>query len=90
MTLTSIERQWYVFARLPSGETLVPGETEGCSGPDPWDACPVQATGKVPACAGASWFYGPEPALRAHISGVSTTCPLIALDPLRPTTLGSD
>jgi hypothetical protein len=84
MTSTTIERPWFVFAKLQSGEQLVPGVTEGCPGPDAWGGCPALAEGKAPACAGASWFYGPEPAWRAHITTVSAVCPFVTLDPLSP------
>jgi len=89
MTSQAIERAWYVFAELPSGEKLVPGKTEGCPGPDTWGACPAHADGKTPACAGASWFYGPEPSWRFQARAESSMCPFIMFDPLEllPTAL---
>jgi hypothetical protein len=80
---SAFEQPWYVFGRLPSGELLAPGETEGCAGPDAWGQCPAVAEGREPGCAGATWFYAPEPSWRVQIPPSTGMCPLVRLDPLR-------
>ena len=83
MTSTAtVERPWFVFARLQSGETLVPGETEGCAGPDAWGQCPAIQSGLTPACEGATWLYGPEPNFKADVPSPACLCPLAVLDPV--------
>jgi hypothetical protein len=84
MDHAATERQWYVFATLPNGEPLVPGETAGCPGPDAWGACPAVVAGEEPGCAGATWYYGPEPSWRFEATTVSGMCPLVMFDPLGP------
>jgi hypothetical protein len=90
MTTRTAESVWYVFAKLPSDEDLVPGETDGCLGADAWGACPALAAGKTPACAGAAWFYGPEPSWRIHNVTVSAMCPFVLFDPTGPLPIPQD
>jgi hypothetical protein len=87
MTNTApIDTPWFVFARLPSGETLVPGQTTGCPGPDAWGHCPAIDAGQQPGCAGATWLYGPEPSFKADVPSTSGSCPLVLLNPSQPLT----
>ena len=84
MTVASDRHWWFVYAQLPSGEMLVPGQTTGCPGPDAWGVCRSVEAGQAPGCAGATWRFGPEPSWRADVSEVSAMCPLVVLDPLGP------
>ena len=90
MTTSTLERPWYVFAELPSGERLVPGETPGCGGPDAWGVCPALDAGRTPICAEATWSYGPAPTWRFEVRTISSTCPLVRFDPLVPAATAAD
>jgi hypothetical protein len=83
MTSLTVERPWFVFAELSSGEKLVPGETEGCPGPDVWGECAALRSGLEPACRGAVWYYGPEPRWRITNVTLSAVCPLALFDPIK-------
>jgi hypothetical protein len=84
------ESSWFVFAELPTGEKLEPGKTEGCAGPDVWGQCPALEAGREPGCAGATWYYGPEPRLRVEVSAIAGTCPFVMLDPEIPASIPLD
>ena len=71
-----------MYARLPSGEVLVPGKD--CEGPDQYGACPAALAGEHPRCAGAVWRYGTDPAWEFQFRSESTVCPASILDPLGP------
>jgi hypothetical protein len=74
-----------VYAELPSGELLVPGEDASCGGPDSFGACPFPDTSTVRPCAGATWVYGgAERGWRFKFHDDTSICPVTVLDPLGP------
>ncbi len=73
-----------VYAELPSGEFLVPGDPSSCPGPDAFGACPITETSTERPCAGATWHYDGPSGWRFEFRSDSGACPAAVLDPLGP------
>jgi hypothetical protein len=71
-----------LYAELPSGDVLIPGQSSGCPGPDAFGACPLPSTNAARRCAGATWFYPGERGWRFDFRSESSVCPVAVLDPL--------
>jgi hypothetical protein len=81
----TIERPWYVFAQLPSGEELVLGEprvalvrTPGAPGPRRWLARFPRASARP------GFFYGPEPSWRVQSPRYRLSARSCSSDPSGP------
>ena len=73
-----------VYAVLPSGEYVVPGDASSCPGPDAFGACPLAKTSTERPCAGATWHYDGPNGWCFEFRSDSSVCPAAVLDPLRP------
>jgi hypothetical protein len=79
-----------VYAELPSGELVVPGET--CAGPDTYGMCPMAQNGVELPCAGATWHYAGEQGwtFAFNAENADGICPMTVLDPLGPLPVPGD
>lgn len=73
-----------IYAELPSGDVLIPGQSGGCPGANAFGACPLPPTHGPRPCAGATWFYPGGNGWRFEFRSDSSVCPLAVLDPLGP------
>jgi hypothetical protein len=73
-----------MYAILPSGEKLVPGQTPRCPGPDMYGLCPHAVAGEPLPCAGATWHYPGPLGWQFTFQSDSSICPVTVLDPLGP------
>jgi hypothetical protein len=84
MTSKSSPPPGRVYAELPSGAYLVPGEPGDCPGADASGSCPLGRPFDARPCAGAIWRYDGPQAWRVEFTSVSSVCPVTVLDPLGP------
>ena len=73
-----------LYAELPSGKQLVPGDVLSCPGPDAFGTCPLAETPSGHPCAGATWHYDGAQPWSFMFRADSAVCPVVALDPLGP------
>ena len=79
-----------VYAELPSGKQLVPGDELSCPGPDAFGICPLAETPAERPCAGATWHYDGAHPWRFMFRADSSVCPVAVLDPLGPLSIPLD
>ncbi len=73
-----------LYAELPSGKQLVPGDVTSCPGPDSFGICPLADTPSGRPCAGATWHYDGAQPWSFMFRADSALCPVAVLDPLGP------
>jgi hypothetical protein len=82
MTANSFPPPGRVYAELPSGAYLVPGEPGNCPGADASGLCPLGWPASARPCAGAIWCYDGPQGWRVNFTSTSSVCPVAVLDPL--------
>jgi hypothetical protein len=87
--LTNVAPDSRVYAELPSGEVLVPGQAEQCAGPDAYGICPIEDPAARP-CKGATWRYAGPRGWSFQMVEDTSLCPVILLDPLGPLPIPQD
>jgi hypothetical protein len=75
---------FHLYAELPSGKQLVPGDVLSCPGPDAFGTCPLAETPSGRPCAGATWHYDGVQPWSFTFRADSAVCPVAVLDPLGP------
>ena len=75
---------FHLYAELPSGKQLVPGDVLSCPGPDAFGTCPLAETPSGRPCAGATWHYDGAQPWSFTFRADSAVCPVAVLDPLGP------